>query len=83
MTRINESPLKNPDIENASSGEFSLGVIMDFSPLAAFWCQGSSNDSQYIECIFPKKFSFPEVYFEPSKIFQKTNIIIKIQEMIS
>ena len=28
-------------------GSFSLGVIIHFSPLAAFLCQGSSKDSYY------------------------------------
>ena len=29
--------------------ESSLCVIIYFSPLAAFWCQGSSNDSHNLE----------------------------------
>ena len=34
----NGSPSKNPDIKTPLVVSFSLGVVIHFSPLAAFWC---------------------------------------------
>ena len=44
----NGSYSKNPDIKTPLVVRFSLRVVIHFSPLAAFWCEGSSNDSHYI-----------------------------------
>ena len=41
------SPLKNHDIKTPLVVSFSLWDLIQFSPLAAFWCQGSSEDSHY------------------------------------
>ena len=46
--RGNGSPSKNPDIKTPLVMSFSLGVIIHFSPLAAFWWQGSFYDSHYL-----------------------------------
>ena len=48
---VNGSHSKNPDIKTPLVVSFSLRVIIS-SPLAAFWCQGSSKDSHY-------NFSYP------------------------
>ena len=55
---INGSPSKNPDIKTPLVVSFLLGVVIHFSPLAAFSCQGSSKDSH---CS-----SLSQSYLEPS-----------------
>ena len=49
----NVSLSKNPDIKTPLVVSFSLGVVIHFSPLEAFWCQDSSNDSHYTIWNFP------------------------------
>ena len=43
----NGCPSKNPDIKTSLVVSFSLRVVIHCSPLAAFWCQGSSKDCHY------------------------------------
>ena len=57
FSRFNESPSKNPDIKTPLVVSFTLGFIMHFSPLAAFWCKGSMNDSHYFGFTSKKEFS--------------------------
>ena len=54
----NGSPSKNSDIKTPLVVSFSLGVIIHFSPLAVFSCQGSSNNSPYLGRIFEKSWGF-------------------------
>ena len=42
MSIYNWSPSNNPGIKTPLVASFSLGVVIHFSPLAGFWCQGSS-----------------------------------------
>ena len=41
------SPSKNPDIKTPLVVSLTLGEVIHFSPLAAFWCQGFSKDFHY------------------------------------
>ena len=43
----NGSPSKNHGIKTPLVMSFTSGVGIHFSPLAAFWCKGSSKDSKY------------------------------------
>jgi len=58
--------------QNAASGEFSLGVVIYFSSLAALWCQGSSNDSQWSPII---KSIFCTIFFVLLDIQNDSNMI--------
>ena len=48
---INESPSKNPDIKTPLVAKNEWQLPAKNSPLAAFWCQGFSQDSHYISIL--------------------------------
>jgi len=70
--RCNVSPSNNLDIKTPLVGSFSLVVVIHFSPLAAFWCQGSSNDSSYLNLSYKPITNWKFVSKEQKSVWSKS-----------